>query len=56
MVKEMGQALESKGYTANEIKLLLESLSELLDKLRMEASWKRFSYRSTIHRRIHRRS
>jgi hypothetical protein len=37
MIKEMRQALKRKGYTAEETKLLLKSLTGLLDKLRKEA-------------------
>jgi hypothetical protein len=36
MIKKMRRALETKGYTADEIELLLKSLTELLDKLRKE--------------------
>jgi hypothetical protein len=37
MIKEMRQALKRKGYTAEATKLLLKSLTGLLDKLRKEA-------------------
>jgi hypothetical protein len=56
MTKEMHRALQRKGYTADEIELLLESFTELLDKLRREATWNRFAYRCTIRRRIRHRS
>ena len=36
MIKKIRQALDRKGYTADEIELLLESFTELLDKLRKE--------------------
>jgi hypothetical protein len=38
MIKKMRQALEKQGYTAEEIELLLKSLTKLLDKLRKEAN------------------
>jgi hypothetical protein len=56
MIKDVRRALETKGYTADEIELLLKSFTELHDKLRNEALWNRFAYRCTIHRRIRRRS
>jgi hypothetical protein len=56
MIKDKRQALKKKGYTADEIELLLNSLTELLDKLRMEALWKRLAYRCAVHRRIRCRS
>jgi SOS response regulatory protein OraA/RecX len=37
MIKKIRQALARKGYTADEIELLLKSFTELLDKLRKEA-------------------
>jgi hypothetical protein len=52
MTKDTRQSLEGKGYTADEIELLLKSFIELLDNLKKEASWNRFAYRCTIHRRI----
>jgi hypothetical protein len=56
MIKEVRLALERKGYTADEINLLLKSFTELLDKLTKEAIWRRLAYRCAVHRRIHRRS
>ena len=38
MFKKMRQALKKKGYTVDEIELLVRSLTELLDKLRKEAN------------------
>jgi hypothetical protein len=38
MIKKMRQALEKRGYTAEETALLLKALTELLDKLRKEAN------------------
>jgi hypothetical protein len=52
MITEVRQALRKKGYTADEIELLLNSLTELRDKLRNEALWKRLAYRCRIHRRL----
>jgi SOS response regulatory protein OraA/RecX len=37
MLKKIRQALVRKGYTADEIELLLKSFTELLDKLRKKA-------------------
>jgi hypothetical protein len=37
MAKKTRQALAKKGYTADEIELLLKSFTELRDKLRTEA-------------------
>ena len=37
MIKKLRQALNRKGYTADEIERLLKSFTELLDKLRKEA-------------------
>jgi hypothetical protein len=37
MIKKIRQALDRRGYTADEIELLLKSFTELLDKLRKEA-------------------
>jgi hypothetical protein len=37
MIKKIREALDRKGYTADEIELLLKSFTELLDKLRKEA-------------------
>jgi hypothetical protein len=37
MAKEMHRVLKRKGYTADEIELLLKSFTELLDKLRKKA-------------------
>jgi len=37
MAKKIRQALDRKGYTPDEIELLLKSLTELLDKLRKES-------------------
>jgi hypothetical protein len=37
MIKKIHQALDRKGYTADEIELLLKSFTELLDELRKEA-------------------
>jgi hypothetical protein len=37
MIKKMRQALDRKGYTADEVDLLLNSFTELLGKLRNEA-------------------
>jgi hypothetical protein len=37
MIKDMRRALEKKGYTVDEIELLLNSFAELLGKLRKEA-------------------
>ena len=37
MIKKLRQALNRKGYTADEIELLLQSFTELVDKLRKEA-------------------
>jgi hypothetical protein len=37
MIKKLRQALNRKGYTVDEIELLLKSFTELLDKLRKEA-------------------
>ena len=36
MIKDVRRALKRKGYTADEIELLLTSFTELLDKLRKE--------------------
>ena len=52
-ITEVRQTLETKGYTADEINLLLKSFTDLLDKLTKEAAWKRFAYRGHIHRRFH---
>jgi hypothetical protein len=37
MIKEIRQALEKKGYTVDEIELLVKSFTELLGNLRKEA-------------------
>jgi hypothetical protein len=37
MIMKMRQALGKKGYTADEIELLLKSFTELFDRLRKEA-------------------
>jgi len=37
MTKKLRQALDRKGYTADEIELLLSSFTDLRDKLRKEA-------------------
>jgi hypothetical protein len=37
MINEIRQALKKKGYTVDEIELLLNSFAELLGKLRKEA-------------------
>jgi hypothetical protein len=37
MIKEIRQALEKKGYTVDEIELLVKSFNELLGNLRKEA-------------------
>ena len=55
MIKDVRRALERKGYTADEIELLLSSFTELLGKLKKDALWKRLAYRCAIHRRLHRR-
>jgi hypothetical protein len=43
MIKKIRQALDRKGYTADETELLLKALSELLDNLRKEARTNRAS-------------
>jgi hypothetical protein len=55
MIKDVRRALEKRGYTADEIEVLLKSFTELLGKLRTQALWKLLAYRCTIHRRLHRR-
>jgi len=37
MTKDVRQSLKRKGYTADAIEMLLDSLTELLDKIRIEA-------------------
>jgi hypothetical protein len=37
MTKKLRQALDGKGYTADEIEMLLNSFTDLRDKLRKEA-------------------
>ena len=56
MIEDVRRTLERKGYTADEINMLLKSFTELLDKLTKEAIWKRLAYRCAVHRRIHRRT
>jgi len=38
MIKDVRQTLERKGYTADEINMLLKSFTELLDALMKEAT------------------
>jgi len=45
MIKDVRQTLEMKGYTADEIDVLLKSFTELLDTLRKEATRRRFASR-----------